>query len=365
MTTADSVATFREVATVPVGPGPHLHLGYVKPTGQIWVSDGGGNSITVLDHRTGELLDTWRIGAGPAHFSFDPTCDRGLVALREADQAAIVDPRRRTVLARVDLPAGSRPTGTMPAFDRGLVYTLNQGNATATAIDIATATVHTTVPVGGQPMWGQPWGASYKPITKPVGKTYVVSTESDSVTVFDDHTNQVLTTIEVGSRPNRNAVFREHHQIYVSNEGDDTVSIISIAEDRLVATVPVEHRPFRMLPVAAIGGRDEMWVLHAQPATAGIVAIDGANRTVSRTVATVADPANWVVSPEKRLFIVAATQRRMQVIDLPADRELASVELSHDPAPGAISGLIFTAARTLFVLNDDNTVSLFRDDVDD
>jgi len=33
--------------------------------------------------------------------------------------------------------------------------------------------------------------------------------------------------------------------------------------------------------------------------------------------------------------------------------------LSRDPAPGPISGLVYTQARLLFVLNDDETVSVF------
>jgi YVTN family beta-propeller protein len=355
---------FAELRTVEVGPGPHAHIGYVKETGEVWVSDTGGNTITVLDHADGAVLARWEIGGGPAHFSFDQGCELGLVALRSADQAAVINPKRREVVARVDLPSGSAPTGTMPAFDRRLVYTLNQGDATTTAVDIDRHRVTASIPVGGSPMWGQPWGASYKPITKPVGKTYVVSTDTDDVTVFDDVTNVVLRQVKVGRRPNRNAIFREHSQLYVSNEADDTITIIRIADDEVLATVPVGHRPFRMLPIAAINGRDEMWVLNAGTPSghdAGqISAVQGEQHVVSRSIDTVDRPANWVVSPEKMLFIVSGTAKQMQIIDLLADREVGATQLSHHPEQGAISGLIFTAARTLFVLNADNTVSLFR-----
>lgn len=359
-----SRARYEEIRTVDVGPGPHTHIGYVRETGHVWVSDTGGDTVTVLDHGDGRVLDTWRVGAGPAHFSFDAGCHIGLLALRGADQAAVVDPQRRTVLARVDLPPGSAPTGTMPAFDRGTVYTLNEGNGTVSAIDIGRRAVTTTIPVGGMPKWGQPWGASYKPITQPVGKSYVVSTDSDDLTVFDDRTNEVIRRIPVGHRPNRNAIFREHGNIYSSNEADDTVTVIRIADDEVLATVPVTHLPFRMLPIRAINGRDEMWVLGAGDAVSGagtVSAVSGTDHVVARTIDVVDAPANWVVNPDKRLFIVGATCRELLVYDLAADAPIGVSTLRHDPAAGAISGLIHTSAGSLFILNADSTVTVLRD----
>ena len=355
---------YAEVTTVDVGAGPHLHIGYVKESGHVWVSDSGGDTITVLDHADGHVIDRWRIGGGAAHFSFDAGCNVGLVALRAADEAAIVDPRTRRVIDRVALPAGSAPTGTMPAFDRGIVYTLNEGNATVTAVDVGSAQVVSTIEVGGLPKWGQPWGASYKPITQPVGKTYVVSTESDDATVFDDRTNSVIRRIPLGHRPNRNAIFREHGNIYFSNEADDTVTVVRIADDQILATVPVNHRPFRMLPIAAINGKDEMWVLGAGDAVSGagtVAAVSGTDHVVTRTIDVIDRPGNWVVNPQKRLFIVGSSCRQLLVYDFASDAPIGLTELGHDPAPGAISGLIHTAAGSLFILNDDNTVTVLRD----
>ena len=364
MTAVGTSVRYEEITTVEVGTGPHLHIGYVKESGHVWVSDTGGDTITVLDHADGHVIDRWRIGGGAAHFSFDAGCNVGLVALRSADEAAIINPQTREVLNRVALPAGSAPTGTMPAFDRRIVYTLNEGNGTVTAIEMSSAEIVATIEVGGLPKWGQPWGASYKPITQPVGKTYVVSTASDDVTVFDDNTNEVIRRIPVGHRPNRNAIFREHGNVYVSNEADDTVTVIRIADDEVLATVPVNHRPFRMLPIQAINGRDEMWVLGAGEESTGagtVAAVSGNDHVVARTIDVVDEPGNWVVNPQKRLFIVGSSCRQLMVYDFVADAPIGLTELRHDPAPGAISGLIHTAPGSLFILNNDSTVTVLRD----
>jgi YVTN family beta-propeller protein len=352
-----------EDATVDLGPGPHLHLGYVKETGEVWVSNTGGNTISVLDHGDGRPLGHLDVGAGPAHFSFDAGCTLGFVALRDADEVVAIDPRSRTVLGRVALPPGSGPTATMPAFDRNRVYVLNTGNAAVSAIDTRTFTLAATIEVGGTPLWGQPWGASYKPITRPVGKSYITGADTDDLTVFDDATDTVLRRVAVGRRPIRNAIFREHDHIYTANDGDSTVSVVAIADDRVLAQIDVAPAPFRLLPVLALGNRDEMWVLSAGDTgqAGGVTAIDGGTLRVSRTVDVVERPANWVVNPSRLLFVVSQTQRQLCVYDLPADRMAGAGKLSRDPAAGAISGLICTLEQTLFVLNGDATVSVFVD----
>ncbi|WP_157181065.1 YncE family protein [Actinopolymorpha alba] len=354
---------FRESRTVDVSAGPHLHIGYVKEAGEVWVCNTGGNTITVLDHADGRILHELPIGAGPAHFSFDKGCHLGCVTLSADDAVVIISPLTHAIHARISLPAGSRPTGTMPAFDRSRMYTLNLGNATVSAIDTDQHTLVASMAVGGRPMWGQPWGASYKPITKPVGKSYVVGADSDDLTVFDDKTDTVLGRIPVGRQPIRNAIFREHGTIYTANAGDSTVTVVRIRDDEVLALIPVEAAPFRLLPVQAIAGRDEMWVLSAGSAGSpgGVSVLSGTEHVVLRTVEVVDHPANWVVNTHKNLFVVSGDGRQLSVIDLPADRIVGTSTLSHDPAQGAISGLIYTEPGTLFVLNADNTVSLFTD----
>jgi YVTN family beta-propeller protein len=356
--------SYVETRTVDVGPAPHLHLGYVKESGEVWVSDTGGDTITVLDHADGAPRGQIHLGRGPVHFSFDAGCNLGFVTLRDADEVVAIDPRTHGVRARVSLPTGSGPTGTVPAFDRHRMYVLNTGNATVSAVDTRTFEVAATFEVGGSPLWGQPWGASYKPITRPVGKSYVTGADTDDLTVFDDATDTVIRRVKVGRRPIRNAIFREHAHIYTANAGDDTVSVVAIANDSVLAHVSVPGTPFRLLPVRALGNRDEMWVLSSGTSGAapgGVTAIDGATLAISRSIDVVERPANWVVNPARLLFIVSRSERQMCVYDLIADRMAGDGKLSRYPAQGAISGLICTEPGTLFILNSDATVSVFVD----
>jgi YVTN family beta-propeller protein len=253
----------------------------------------------------------------------------------------------------------------MPAFERSRVYTLNPGSQTVSALDTRDGRVAATIPVGREPMWGQPWGSSYKPITRPVGKSYIVSAGSDAVTIFDDATDIVLGTVPVGRRAVRNAIFREKGLIYVANEADGTVGAIRIRDDRLVATVPVGLRPFRMLPVQSICGRDELWVLNAGSHERPVGEISLVNSEHHEKVGTISVPdlpANWVVNSAGLLFVAGARTRDLAVLDIHEGTQVGEGRLSRDPQQGTISGLIFTRSGKLFVLNSDATVSVFRAD---
>jgi len=252
----------------------------------------------------------------------------------------------------------------MPAFERHRVYSLNRGDDTVSAIDTRTDTVAATIPVGREPAWGQPWGSSYKPITQAVGKSYIVNAGSDDLTVFDDATDRVLGRVAVGRRPVRNAIFREKGLIYTADEDDGTVTAVRIADDAVVATVPVGVRPFRMLPVEAINGRDEMWVLNAGSAEhpAGeITVLSGERHEARGSIAVVDRPANWVVNPAGLLFVASTTAGELCVVDVRRGAVVGGGRLGHLPQIGAISGLIYTQAGALFVLNADATVTVLAE----
>jgi len=364
--TRDRAETMVERVTVDVGAGQHLHLGYVKEAGHVWISNTGGSDITVLDHATGERVGSISVGMGPAHFVFDAGCRVGYVALSEADVVAVVDPRAGTVTGSIALRRGSHPVALMPAFERHRVYAIDPGDGTVTAIDTRTNTIAAVIPVGREPTWGQPWGSSYKPITRPVGKSYIVNAGSDDLTVFDDATDGRVARVLVGGHPVRNAIFRERELIYTANEHDGSVTAVRIADDTVVATIPAGVRPFRLLPVEAINGRDELWVLNAgsgdRPA-GEITVVSGVRHERVSTVDVVDRPANWVVGPAGTLFVASSTAGELCVVDVHRGAVIGGARLAHPPQVGAISGLIFTEARSLFVLNADATVTVLAESV--
>jgi YVTN family beta-propeller protein len=254
-----------ERRTVRVGAAPHRHIAYSGPTRQVWVLNTGETSLSVLDGASAEPIGKVDLGGSPRHVILDDAAGLGYVSLAQ-DALAIVDIRANRLLETLSLPRGSRPGALQPMFGNRRLYVLLHGSPSLAVVDTRRNALAGSIPVGRGALWGQPWGSSYKPITRPVGKAYIANADSDDVTLFDDATDGVIARVAVGRRPSRNAIYRERGAIYVANALDNTVSAIRIADDTVAATVPVGTYPFRLLPVEAVNGRDELWVLNAGPA---------------------------------------------------------------------------------------------------
>ncbi len=72
---------------------------------------------------------------------------------------------------------------------------------------------------------------------------YVTNLETNTVSVVDIGTNTVVATIPVGNGPVGLAVTPDGTLVYISNLEDSTVSVLSTASDTVIATIPVGVEP--------------------------------------------------------------------------------------------------------------------------
>ena len=75
-------------------------------------------------------------------------------------------------------------------------------------------------------------------------RAYVTNGGDNTVSVIDTATNTVVATIPVGQFPFGVAITPDGTRAYVPNAGDNTVSVINTATNTVVATVPVGGGPF-------------------------------------------------------------------------------------------------------------------------
>jgi YVTN family beta-propeller protein len=356
--------SIEERKTVALGRGPHRFIGYARGADRIWVSNGGDTTITVLDGTSGDAVATVEVGRGPQHLTINEDTLLGYVALHDADAVAVVDARANRLVGTIPLPPGSRPGALVPAFHRGRVYTLNEAAGTVSEIDVAADTVTATVAVGRRPGWGLPHHTSRRdtgPGAVQLGKLYIVDEGSDDVAIVDERrfADAAAKLVRVGRQPARIALYPERRELYVMDAGDDTVSLLDIPTETVVATIPVGVAPFRMQSVLTYAGRDHLWVLNHGSAAhpEGIVSVvEGRRRQVVQTIAVCDRPAHWVVKVASRHFYVtSATKPELCVVDIPSAAVLATVPLSGQPVAGAFSNSIFSRAGNFFVLTRDES----------
>ena len=70
---------------------------------------------------------------------------------------------------------------------------------------------------------------------------------SNSVSVVNLATNTVVVTVPVGRNPTSVAVTPDGTAVHVTNAGSNTVSVISVATNTVVATIPVGANPVKVV----------------------------------------------------------------------------------------------------------------------
>jgi len=338
-----------ERAKVAVGPAPHGHIAYAGSLDQVWVLNSGARDISVLDGTTGRLERTIDVGGSPRHVIFD---DGAALAFVAADDAlVVVDARDERLTNRLSLAAGTRGTCLLPMLPRQRMYVLGDAGA-MTVVDTARQAIVGTIETGRGSSWGQPH-------EKTCGKLYVANGASDDLTIVDEGTEQVITTVKVGRHPVRNAIFRERGLVYTANAADGTVTAVSIATDAVVATIATGPVPFRLIGMEKKTGRPDLWVLDRADAhgKGAITVIGATEHRVTGSIDVMDRPSNWLF--EGPIAHVAGTgARELVIIDATSSTIVGSSALTEEPDSASFSNMVFSRSGNLFLANASDSVSV-------
>ena len=291
--------SFGGLAFDPVGIGPaarfyvsggsddNVHL-FGKDGSGRWHDDGPPIALGHLDkHRLGGLgLNVSPFAAGLGVSLSGATL---VVANHENDSVTMIDTATRAVLVDVALaPGGGVAGGEFPAgvlvVGDGRAFITCQRDREVVEVDLRNRKVARRIRVGGQP-------------TKLVGnraatRIYVANANSDSVSVIDTVRGVSLGEIatsapkgigtealrtERGSNPNALALSPDEKTLYVTNGGNNTVAVVSLApsegdrdrEDEVTESTVVGLVPTGFYPNAISVSRDgrRAYVAHGKSPT--------------------------------------------------------------------------------------------------
>jgi YVTN family beta-propeller protein len=131
---------------------------------------------------------------------------------------------------------------------------------------------------------------------------FITNSDSDTVSVIDIQTNKVIATIPVGVSPDGVAVTSDYRKVYVANFNEPgTVSVIDTATNAVTATIPVGFFPFG---VAATPDGRKVYVNNSGSIPNSVSVIDTATNVVIATI-TVGSAGGSDVSPGGRNVYVA------------------------------------------------------------
>src|SRR5664279_2012559 len=114
-----------------------------------------------------------------------------------------------------------------------IIFALSATNAVHAAV--VTLAIPPTIKVGSSPEW----------VTYDSGKgeIFVVNEGDSTVSVISDSTNASVATIAVGQYPVGVAYDSALSEVFVTNAGANTVSVISDVTNSVVATITVGSQP--------------------------------------------------------------------------------------------------------------------------
>jgi YVTN family beta-propeller protein len=206
------------------------------------------------------------------------------VALSRSNSLAAVDLREGKVVAQI--PVGVAPFAVKVSADGGRAYVSNWGGRHPRSGEKTATTSGTPAVVGARGV-----------------------AASGTVSVVDLQTNTVVKEIEVGLHPSGLALHEAHRRLYVANANSDTVSVIDTESLQVVETISVRpdpSLPFGSMPnaLALTPDGNTLFVANGGNNAVALVRLDR-RRNRSRVEGFI--PAGWypgaVVTDDKRLFV--------------------------------------------------------------
>jgi YVTN family beta-propeller protein len=256
---------------------------------------GAGTTVSVIDTNTFALIDTdgnagngitpITVNSGPINIAVDEEVGSNKIYVTHYTSAfvSIIDTITFAVTP-VDLPAGStnswgveyHPIDGTANDDTMYVTNFNQGNVFVYASD--TGTLIDTI-TQAELTGNGPTDITYDPDLK---RMYVTNFNSNSVSVIDTTTNTVIDTdgnagngitpITVGSQPVFVAYDPICEDMYVTNQGGTTVSVIDTTTNQVIDTITVGSTP---IGIAYDIVHDRMYVANAVSNTVSVINLCG------------------------------------------------------------------------------------------
>ena len=276
------------VSTLAVGAWPHYAS--TSPDGKrVYVSNGEENSISVIDSATNQVVSTIQLReegepGDPQEIVISPEGRFAYVPMYDTDEVIVIDVISEVLLESV--PVGESPISISLSRDGKQCYVVCIHDPMASVIDTTTNRVITTFHTGegaagidvspdgsylylgghGMGMW-QAMGEKNRDIRKidtttfeqlalircgimPIGVRFspdgtfaaVVSHGSGELHIIDSTTDEA-TRIKVGNNCYATAISADGRWVYVTNKDDDTLSVVDAVAKKVVATIPVGHKP--------------------------------------------------------------------------------------------------------------------------
>jgi YVTN family beta-propeller protein len=225
-------------------------------------------------------------------------------------------------------------------------YSLSAASGSQTAS--ATVTVTGLGPIGSIPV-GRILNAIA--VSADGTRVYVSNYGDDTVSVIDTATDRVVTNIPVGDQPKGVAISPDGTHVFVSSFRSDIVSVIETATDRVLTNIPVENNPTG-ITVSPDGTR----VYVSNQESQRVSVIDTVTNRVLWNIPVGGAPRGVAINPDgTRVYVANSNSGTVSVIDTATDRVVTNIRVGDRPYGIACSP---DGTRVYVTIYGDDTVSV-------
>ncbi len=302
------------------GPAPSTASASAGVTGSVWVADEAGDSLTVMDAATGQVVTTVTGVASPHNVQVGRD-GATVYTVSSAGRVIAIDPA--TYAVRATAPTGSAPAHVIEA-PNGKVYVTNAGDGTVSVFENPGLRPAGRIDLGGMPHGLRPAAG---------GSVIVVADAvAGTLHVIDPATDRAVGAVPVGTGPVQVAVTGDGRFAYTGTSDPPAVVKVDLTARRVVGTVAVPAAPVQLYL-----SPDEKTVVSADQGTRAhpgdtLSVIDTAGMTVLGEIGTGSGPHGVVIDPSgMRAWVTNTYDDTVSVIDLPERTVVATVQVGEQP----------------------------------
>jgi PQQ-dependent catabolism-associated beta-propeller protein len=296
------------------------------PTGRLFVTNEGDDTVSVIDAKSGELVQAIQIGGRPRGIGFSPDRSRVSVALGDDNASAVIDTATLAIIEK--LPAGSDPEA-FAVHPNGHIYLSNEDEGEASVLNPENGEILAQVKVGIEPE-----GVAIGPDGT---RVYVTSESTSMVHVISVPEHEVVANILVGARPREIAFSEDGKYGYVTCEVGGEVVKWELATNKIVQRKKLRREIRLVKPKGIRRGPDDKSFFIATGRGDVVAVLDAETLDLQATIPVGRRVWGMAFSGDgKTLYVTNGLDNDISVIDVDARKEIKRI-----PAGDMPWGVIF------------------------
>ena len=171
--------------------------------------------------------------------------------------------------------------------------------------------------------------------TRRPARIYVTNQLDNTASVIDGGTHKIVATVRVGISPAQMAVSPDRKSVYIANTGSDTVSVLNTADNTVARTIALPHRS---RPIGVALNPNGRYLYTADGGSNRVSVVDTRTKRVVASVRVGTQPLSVAVAPDgETVYAANSGSGDVSVIDARSNRVVRAIPTGRFPSGVAVT----------------------------